>query len=1102
MKLTNLLIYIFCLSSINVSCVKAQSNDRNYILSITPFQGVTNTSSLTDANSNTTIQYFDGLGRPVQTVQKAITSGAKDLISLTEYDQFGRDAVKWLPVPANVNTGAYTTPSDFTSLWNTQYGSSERPYATTEYEPSPLNRVTAQDGPGADWYSSNKKKSITYTTNASNNVKQYSVNSTQLVCGGYYDAATLYGQRTTDEDNKWVEEYTDKLGRKVLSRTYDSTYGNHDTYYVYDDLDNLRYVLPPSAADNINSTSDCGEATGTPLDLYGYIYHYDGRKRCIEKKLPGCAWIYMVYDLADRLTASQDGNQHTKGQWTVNRYDQFNRLVYSFIATNSQAEITSAFGGMPVNETLNGNATTGGYTLTGSASLTAMLSVNYYDNYNFLSGLASTLGYQVLSGYDKAYPETATDASSLNAKGLLTGTRVYHLDNPALFEVSALYYDKYGRVVQIRASNHLGGYDITYNLLDFTGKPTATLKTHGISGASDTYKEYYTYTYDKAQRLLTTSLSLNGGTAVKLADKTYDALGQLVKKMRHNNTEECDYTYNIRNWPTKMTSGSFVENLYYNTNLPSGVLPCYNGNIAYSNWTYNGVIKGYQYSYDGLNRLTTATFKHETSTHADGDYNETYSFDKMGNVTALTRKKDGSLIDNLDMSSYKGNQLRSVTDNAGSRYNYNIKEYQDLANKVDEFYYDANGNMRIDWDRNIATIRYNVLNLPEVIQFRNGNQIKNSYDAAGKKLGEEYFTQLTTLPVPIDTGAVRNVSYAASVIDQSGYAYVGNYEYNTSHGDVALTTLGRIYNDEGYIENPTSPQYYYYRRDHLSDNREVWLANTNTVVQRTQYYPSGLPWAYNAGDNPGLQRKKYNNKAFVEMHGYDTYDIEWRQYYPGIMKFQTPDPEIEDAYDLSPYTMCSDNMANRIDPDGRSDFWDYVPIVGSGRDIYQGIKNGDYTQMGIGVIGMVIDIGTGGEGSVAKGFIKSELKELIKGAAEKEVKQVAKTATESETKKVAKTTVEPLSNRVKLQNNTKETIKNNAPKTKDGRFIDPNTRKPIEKGKEVYGHKTGKEWSKYKKDPANQGKTRKEVIKDQNDPNIYQIEDKKSNASHKYEEKR
>ncbi|GEM_PF-1626095 len=94
-----------------------------------------------------------------------------------------------------------------------------------------------------------------------------------------------------------------------------------------------------------------------------------------------------------------------------------------------------------------------------------------------------------------------------------------------------------------------------------------------------------------------------------------------------------------------------------------------------------------------------------------------------------------------------------------------------------------------------------------------------------------------------------------------------------------------------------------------------------------------------------------------------------------------------------------------------------------------------------------------------------------------------------------------LKNRVKLRKETKEAIQNAAPKTKDGQYIDPNTGKPIEKGQEVYGHKTGHEWSKYQKDPANQGKTRQEVINDQNNPQIYQIEDRKSNASHKFEEK-
>ena len=74
-----------------------------------------------------------------------------------------------------------------------------------------------------------------------------------------------------------------------------------------------------------------------------------------------------------------------------------------------------------------------------------------------------------------------------------------------------------------------------------------------------------------------------------------------------------------------------------------------------------------------------------------------------------------------------------------------------------------------------------------------------------------------------------------------------------------------------------------------------------------------------------------------------------------------------------------------------------------------------------------------------------------------------------------------LKNRVKLRNETKQAVRNAAPKTKDGKFIDPNTLQPIEKGQEVFGHKYGHEWYQYKRNPANQNKTRKDVIKDQNE---------------------
>ena len=130
----------------------------------------------------------------------------------------------------------------------------------------------------------------------------------------------------------------------------------------------------------------------------------------------------------------------------------------------------------------------------------------------------------------------------------------------------------------------------------------------------------------------------------------------------------------------------------------------------------------------------------------------------------------------------------------------------------------------------------------------------------------------------------------------------------------------RVYNAEGYAENPGSPVYYYYRKDHLGNNREVWQAppsgggGAGTTVQRTQYYPSGLPWAEGLGAD--VQNKKYNGKEFVEMSGYDMYDYGARFYYPASPVLSTPDPLCEKYHSISPYSYCAGNPVNAIDPDG------------------------------------------------------------------------------------------------------------------------------------------------------------------------------------------
>ena len=89
--------------------------------------------------------------------------------------------------------------------------------------------------------------------------------------------------------------------------------------------------------------------------------------------------------------------------------------------------------------------------------------------------------------------------------------------------------------------------------------------------------------------------------------------------------------------------------------------------------------------------------------------------------------------------------------------------------------------------------------MPDTIQFKYGNQIINRYAADGSKLYTEYFTKITQLTTPIDTGAIYSYVFNRNLMTQSGTDYIGNIEYQTS-----LTATGkqyilqRVHNPEGY----------------------------------------------------------------------------------------------------------------------------------------------------------------------------------------------------------------------------------------------------------------------------------------------------------------
>ncbi len=98
-----------------------------------------------------------------------------------------------------------------------------------------------------------------------------------------------------------------------------------------------------------------------------------------------------------------------------------------------------------------------------------------------------------------------------------------------------------------------------------------------------------------------------------------------------------------------------------------------------------------------------------------------------------------------------------------------------------------------------------------------------------------------------------------------------------------------------------------------------------------------------------------------------------------------------------------------------------------------------------------------------------------------------------------KALLEDTYSRPPLRKEVKQKIQDAAKKTPDGKFIDPNTGKPIE-GDFHYGHKPGHEQRRLALEAQAKGMTRQQFIDWVNDhPEWFQIEDPSSNVSHKYE---
>lgn len=854
-----------------------------------------------ESNKITEIQYYDGFGRPTLAASNGIGGSGKYVYSLDVYDGFDRVVQKWLPVVGSSSL-SYKSMQDVTTLSQNTY-SEQNVRATFRYDTQ--DRMTAKSIPGDAW--TNKMDSTRYVTNGIEEVKRYCVDRSYntLMDNGYYSKGTLTGTVSTDADNNTLTVFTDLSGRKILERRAN----DNDTYYVYDDRGLLRYVLSPMYQED------------NDVAKYAYVYNYDALGNLNYKKVPGQQPILYAYDKTGHLSFVQDFKLREEGKSRFMLYDQQNRLAIQGTCDMIAGDFVNGhiFSASRIASYDGGFFDTGYAVENGSSIAHVNLEiVNFYDDYSFLDTQNSE------------FPEEIALNECQDAHGFMTGQKVLASNGEFLYKV--LYYDTLGNISHIAQVGLKGRLMNTTTEYTFTGLPQSSATIVGnVTSPTVSVNHIYAYNSKNNQIAIETS-DLTCGNMSKTCTMSYiyDDLGRLHNISRPENIGNVNYSYNLHGWTTGISTHTFGEQIYY---ANGNWRPYYNGKISGVVYRYladdpsEGMsFRGYKFSYDYMDRVTESKYGEGYYLSANsGLYDERTSYDANGNIISLERcgqKQDNSygIVDDLHYS-YNGNLLESITEYADPVIYSRAMDYKESG----EYTYDDNGSLISDSERGITDIQYDTWGNPRRIQFSNGSVTSYVYSALGEKLraihktavGNISLTPGTTLALTYPTLQTKDsVDYLANGIIELKNGSFSRYRFNG--GYFQKKQIHDLWNNRVIINRRDTLGVYHYNCDHLGNICEV-LDGSGNVVQRTGYYPFGLPYFDNASvTGANVQPYKYNGKEFDTTHGLNWYDYGARNYNAAIGRWTAIDPLCEKYYSVSPYVYCYDNPIRYIDPNGDS----------------------------------------------------------------------------------------------------------------------------------------------------------------------------------------
>ncbi len=312
------------------------------------------------AARNSSVTYYDGLGRASQQILVAAAPGGKDLVTFAEYDCMGRaDSVTYLPFTANSQSGVRLANPRAAQV---SYYGNDGAYANSKivYDRTPLGLALMSNSPGQAYnLETGYRQTLEQRPNATTDlpVRRYSVDdSNNLRYEADYAPGQLWVSHTKagkadgtspEDQQRDIYEYTDAQGLVVAKEVRISATDRRMTYYVYDEMGRERFILPPP----LNTLLTAGTAyppDNTNLKLYAYYTAYNTEGLPCLQRNPGADETKTLYDKRDRPVLTQDGNLRAQGQWLFVKYDILSRPILTGTTSGTEASHKTGLAGQTV----------------------------------------------------------------------------------------------------------------------------------------------------------------------------------------------------------------------------------------------------------------------------------------------------------------------------------------------------------------------------------------------------------------------------------------------------------------------------------------------------------------------------------------------------------------------------------------------------------------------------------------------------------------------------------------------------------------------------------------------------------------------------------